>query len=292
MDSASGSHCTDFTNFERTADLKSSSLSKFVKNSTSNTANLRILEEESQASHSSLRADEIGAAIYKNKARKVDSSSKILESQSGKKNKHKLPNPTASDFALESTFEKSSDSISTILESFAGLLTFLAFPKVDSRGGDLSLRDTALAVAWQSNSALAESNQINGARKACNLESVQGDWGVKGGIRGDASQVAPLSPLEKNSSKVSLKSSNNAKKVDSSVDCHAAIAARNDKKNAPILKQSAKDSRICDEKSAFSSDWQGSYLEGNDRRQSRRIADLSRKAESTKETQPRRSPQC
>ena len=79
-DSASGSHCTDFTNFlkkhrlaasgipcfERTADLKSSSLSKpatavqgeaeagffrkFVKNSTSNTAIPRILEEEKQAS--------------------------------------------------------------------------------------------------------------------------------------------------------------------------------------------------------------------------------------------------
>ena len=51
-----------------------------------------------------------------------------------------------------------------------------------------SLRDTAEAVAWQSNSAQAESNQINGARKACNLESVQGDWGAKGvkkrGIRG------------------------------------------------------------------------------------------------------------
>ena len=29
-------------------------------------------------------------------------------------------------------------------------------------------------------SAPAESNQINGARKACNLESVQGDWGAKG----------------------------------------------------------------------------------------------------------------
>ena len=52
--------------------------------------------------------------------------------------------------------------------------------------------------------------------------------------------------------------------------------------NATNLNASAQDSRICDEKSALSSDWQGSYLEGNDRRQSRRIADLSRKAESTK----------
>ncbi len=61
--------------------------------------------------------------------------------------------------------------------------------------------------------------------------------------------------------------------------------------NATNLNASAQDSRICDEKtsealgdsrcffskSALSSDWQGSYLESNDRRQSRRIADLSRK---------------
>ena len=42
-------------------------------------------------------------------------SSKILESQSGKKNKHKLPNPAASDSAPEN--KQSPDSISTILES-------------------------------------------------------------------------------------------------------------------------------------------------------------------------------
>ena len=105
MDSASGSHCTDFTNFlkkhrlaasgipcfERTADLKSSSLPKFVKNSTSNTANLRILES-------------FGCSLTFLAFSKVDSSPKILESRSGKKNKHKLPNPTASGFKLESTF--------------------------------------------------------------------------------------------------------------------------------------------------------------------------------------------
>ena len=43
-----------------------------------------------------------------------------------------------------------------------------------------SLRDTAPAVARQSNSAQAESNQINGARKACNLESVALGLGAKG----------------------------------------------------------------------------------------------------------------
>ena len=64
-----------------------------------------------------------------------------------------------------------------------------------------------------------------------------------------------------------------------SMDCHAIATAlaRNDKN----LSEQAKDSRICDEKSGLSSDWQGSYLSGNDCRQSRRIADLSRKAEST-----------
>ena len=86
--------------------------------------------------------------------------------------------------------------------------------------------------------------------------------------------------------------------VDSSakMDCHAAAttAARNDREKAANQKvdsrettqnveNSAQDSRICDEKSGLSSDWQGSYLDGNDRRQSRRIADLSRKAESTNE---------
>ena len=86
--------------------------------------------------------------------------------------------------------------------------------------------------------------------------------------------------------------------VDSSakMDCHAAAttAARNDREKAANQKvdsrettqnveNSAQDFRICDEKSGLSSDWQGSYLDGNDRRQSRRIADLSRKAESTNE---------
>ena len=51
--------------------------------------------------------------------------------------------------------------------------------------------------------------------------------------------------------------------------------------DAPILANSAKDSRIVDEKSGLSSDWQGSYLSGNDRSQSRRIHDLSLQAEST-----------
>ena len=55
-----------------------------------------------------------------------------------------------------------------------------------------------------------------------------------------------------------------------------------DSSTAETLSELAQDSRICDEKSGLSSDWQGSYLSGNDRRQSRRIHDLSRKAESTR----------
>ena len=70
-----------------------------------------------------------------------------------------------------------------------------------------------------------------------------------------------------------------------------------DSSTATTLNEQAQDSRIsketspngercplfCDEKLGLSSDWQGSYLSGNDRRQSRRIADLSRKAESSSE---------
>ena len=54
-DSASGNHSGDFVDFGATADRKSSSAPKSTKSPTSNTANPRILEEESQVSHSSLR---------------------------------------------------------------------------------------------------------------------------------------------------------------------------------------------------------------------------------------------
>ena len=99
----------------------------------------------------------------------------------------------------------------------------------DSRGGDLSLRDFALAKSWQSNSAPAESNQINGARKACNLESVVGGLGAKGvkkegGIRESSLPIqAPPSPLERTLSQAKLESSNNAQRVDSRIfDTNAA----------------------------------------------------------------------
>ena len=81
------------------------------------------------------------------------------------------------------------------------------------------------------------------------------------------------------------------------MDCHALpCKARNDRNldstNASRRQNLAKARKsqrpkqtkrqaagFCDEKSGLSSDWQGSYLSG-DLRQSRRIADLSRKAES------------
>ncbi|KAA8711139.1 hypothetical protein [Helicobacter canis] len=52
---------------------------------------------------------------------------------------------------------------------------------------------------------------------------------------------------------------------------------------AKNLNNSAKDSRICDEKSLLCEQAQGSYLSGNDRRVCEAIKDLSRKAESTSE---------
>ena len=144
-DSALGNHCTDFTNFlkkhrlaasgipcfERTADHQSSSLSKFVKNSTSNTAIPRILEKHKQAG-----------------------CEKSCREQT----------------ELESSFQQNAQKSK----------------KVDFRGNapSLSLRALAQDKARQSNSAPAESNQINGACEARNLESVVGGLGAKGVKRG------------------------------------------------------------------------------------------------------------
>ncbi len=102
--------------------------------------------------------------------------------------------------------------------------------KAQAESSSLSLQAAAPAAAKQSIFCTSRIHTINGRAQARNLESVQGDWGVKGGIRGDASQVAPLSPLGKNSSQTKLESSYNAKKVESSMDCHADKSARNDKK--------------------------------------------------------------
>ena len=209
------------------------------------------------------------------------------------------------DFTMQRYQRHSADSskMDSVLGRQGRVGFLLKKPRILEEKSRASLRDTAEAVAWQSNSAPAESNQINGARKACNLESVQGDWGVKGGIRGDASQVAPLSPLEKNSSKVSLKSSNNAQRVDSSMDCHALPSdkARNDDENgiskkvdsrseAKTLNNSAKDSRICDEKSLLCELTQGRILGVCNRRAREAIKDLSRKAQSSSKSAQKPTP--
>ena len=60
--------------------------------------------------------------------------------------------------------------------------------------------------------------------------------------------------------------------------CFKALDSSHIAKN---LNDSAKDSRICDEKSLLCEQAQGSYLSGNDRRACEVIKDLSRKAEST-----------
>ncbi len=49
MDSVLGEHSADLVNFEATADHKSSSASKFTKNSKSPTAMPRILKEENES---------------------------------------------------------------------------------------------------------------------------------------------------------------------------------------------------------------------------------------------------
>ena len=68
-------------------------------------------------------------------------------------------------------------------------------------------------------------------------------------------------------------------KLDSSMDCHATATAlaRNDRN----LIDSAKDSRICDEKSGLCESTQGRALGVRNRSGDEAIADLSRKAEST-----------
>ncbi|WP_034577717.1 hypothetical protein [Helicobacter canis] len=250
MDSASGSHCTDFTNFERTADFKSSSPSKFVKNSTSNTAIPRILEEEKQASLRALAQDKAWQSIH------------FTHNKPAESKRHKLHTSTYSLHTfLESTFDKTQMDCHADFQSARNDRKPSPHTLESTFSHDtpfLSSRDFRKEVVAIHKSAKADSKK--NTQKAKTLEST----------------------FEK-----------------MQMDCHADFqSARNDRENAPTLKTPqaqakldsrneaqnlktpAKDSRICDEKSGLSSDWQGSYLSG-DLRQSRRIHDLSRKAEST-----------
>ena len=128
-DSALGNHSADFGDLEATADSKSSSapktseavqgeaaagfFSKSPKNYESTTANLRILEEESQASQSSsqadtpspsLRGDTIAEAIH-TKAQKIDSSMDCHDSASAEsrndKNLNEQTNKAAQSVATQ-----------------------------------------------------------------------------------------------------------------------------------------------------------------------------------------------
>ena len=65
---------------------------------------------------------------------------------------------------------------------------------------------------------------------------------------------------------------------------HAASLEKVDsRKNAQNLNEPTKDSRICDEKCGLQGKSQGSYLDGNDRRDFSPLPHLSRKAESSQE---------
>ena len=103
------------------------------------------------------------------------------------------------------------------------------------------------------------------------------------------------------------------------IDCHADKSARNDSNNAPTLKQSAQDSRIfdnkapsvskpqatakldsskspsdskiLDEKCGLQGKSQGSYLDGNDRRDFSPLPHFSLKAESPQAQKPTPKPQ-
>ena len=102
----------------------------------------------------------------------------------------------------------------------------------DARGKLCKDINEALMTKDSNNSALAESNQINGACEARNLESVVGGLGGERGDKGgDFAIQAPPSPLERTLSQTKLESSHTAQKVDS-MDCHASTSAlaRNDEK--------------------------------------------------------------
>ena len=169
---------------------------------------------------------------------------------------------------------KSHDSISKILESL-----FL-----------LSLR-ALRSKAWQSISAQADSKK--NAYKAEILESnfTQSHDSISKileslfllSLRDTAPAVAWQSisaqaDSKKNAYKAEILESN----FTQSHDSISKILESTFSYNAPTLNKPAKDSRICDEKSWLSRQWQGSYLSGSDRRHCRRIHDLSRKAESTR----------
>ena len=122
---------------------------------------------------------------------------------------------------------------STILESFAGSLTFLAFPKADSNPKILESKSSENHKTRRSRSFFSKSTASN-----FNLESI---------FSSQADSLLSSRALRQQGVAI-----HKSAKVDSSVkmDCRAIATAlaRNDKKNAAILNEQPKDSRFCDEK--------------------------------------------
>ena len=73
-DSASGEQCGSVANFVKGTTAKVANLPQSLQSSHSPTANPRILEEESQVSHSSLRAAQSGVAIHNPNTQNLESS--------------------------------------------------------------------------------------------------------------------------------------------------------------------------------------------------------------------------
>ena len=122
-DSVLGIHSGDLAKFRATADHQSSSAPKPPKNYESPTAIPRILEEESQANQSSLRADSGGEAIHNQKTQKMDSrnftqAAQSLSTPQGKKAESVFSNQPQAAASLDSS---KSPSDSKILDEKCGL---------------------------------------------------------------------------------------------------------------------------------------------------------------------------
>ena len=288
-DSALGNHCTDFTNFlkkhrlaasgipcfERTADHQSSSLSKFVKNSTSNTAIPRILEKHKQTEceKSCREQTELESTFQQNaqKSKKVDSRSEAQNLKTPAKDS-RISKETSANAERYPLFSKE-----TCFTSFAPLRLFCDEKSglfKDSQGRALGVRNrpeqpeiTDLSRKAQSSSQAPKPtpkqkvDSRDNAQNASESAKDSRNFAHNAPILND-SQAAGFCVFYPNAA---------SKKVDS-------------RSEAQNLKTPAKDSRICDEKSGLFKDSQGRALGVRNRRESAEITDLSRKAESTSKT--------
>ena len=141
---------------------------------------------------------------------------------------------------------------------------------------------------------LEEDNQTECEKSAENQKQPQSKK-VDSSVKLDSSPNAPFSVIASRDSGVAIHNQNADSSLEA-VDCHATAtaAARNDREKAANQKvdsrettqnveNSAKDSRICDEKSLLCELTQGRILGVCNRSAREAIKDLSRKAESTNE---------